>query len=216
MKKYLITILAVLSSSFAAVVTSSAQSANFSYNDGAGSPNSGSYLPGSSFTFAISLNFTAGGSVNNLEGVSYWFQQDQASPFYFSITSRDATGSGFDLLQTDPLGVQSLAPDNANDLGAIRSDFVGVGSGTYFVANITIAIDPGTAPGVYTLENVTSGPHTSFLFDDSGENSLAIPASSYTITVMQAVPEGGSTLALLGLALAGMVVGGRLWKLAGA
>ena len=112
--------------------------------------------------------------------------------------------------------MQSLAPDNADDLGAIRSDFVGVGSGTYFVANITIAIDPGTAPGVYTLENVTSGPKTSFLFDDTGENSLDIPASSYTITVMQAVPEGGSTLALLGLALAGMVVGGRLWKLAGA
>ncbi len=55
MKKYLIIVMAVLGSSFAAVATSSAQSANFAYNDGVGSPNAGIYLPGSSFTFSISL-----------------------------------------------------------------------------------------------------------------------------------------------------------------
>ena len=205
MKKYLITILAVLGSSLAAVATSSAQSASFSYNDGVGAPDAGTYTAGSSFTFSLSLNFLAGGSVTNLEGFSYWFQQDQASPFYFSITLRNASGSQFDLLQTDPLGVQSLAPDNADDLGALRSDFVGVGSGDYFVANITIAIDPGAAPGVYTLENVTSGPKTAFLYDDTGENGLEIPAALYTITVEpNTVPERGATLVFLGSAMAAL------------
>ncbi len=201
MKKYLITILAVLGSSFAAIATSSAQSANFSYNDGAGSPNSGSYLPGSSFTFAISLAFTPGGSVNNLAGVSYWFQQNNASPFYFSIAMRDATGSPFnDFL--NPLGTENLAPTNPTDLGGLVPYYPGgEGAGTYFIANITLSIDPSAAPGVYTIQNVISGGQTSVISDDAG-NTFDLPASAYTITVLpNAVPEGGATVVLLGTAV---------------
>ena len=37
-----------------------------------GVPNAGTYTPGSSFTFSINLGFTPGGSIVNLDGLSYW------------------------------------------------------------------------------------------------------------------------------------------------
>jgi hypothetical protein len=197
MKKLLITILAALSCSLAAVSTSSAQTANFIYNDGNGTPNAGSYTPGSSFTFSINLGFTPGGAITNLEGYSYWFQQNNPSPFYFAITLRDITGSMFTDLQTPAITYpQSLAPSNVKDLGALLPGPTGIGAGTYFVANITISIDPSALPGVYTLQNVTSGGKTAFIFNDTG-TGFAIPASAYTVTVLP-VPEPSSVAFVLG------------------
>ena len=60
MKTYLIAVMAALTLS-AGVGHAQAQSATFSYNDGNGAPNAGTYAPGSSFTFSISLAFTPGG-----------------------------------------------------------------------------------------------------------------------------------------------------------
>src|ERR1041385_4012152 len=97
-----------------------AQTANFIYNGGNGAPNAGTYHPGDSFTFSISLSFVPGGTITNLDGLSYWFQQKSpASPFISSITLRDVTGSQFADLQTAGLTYpQNLNPSNANDLGA--------------------------------------------------------------------------------------------------
>src|SRR5436305_7464617 len=78
MKKRLGIAIAVLGFVFAAVSAANAQTALFIYNDngaGGGTPSSGTYTPGSSFTFDISLTFAPGGSVANLGGLSYWFQQ---------------------------------------------------------------------------------------------------------------------------------------------
>jgi hypothetical protein len=61
------------------------------------------------------------------------------------------------------------------------------------VANITISIDPSALPGVYTLQNVTRGGKTAFIFNDTG-TGFAIPASAYTVTV-QPVPEPSSVRA---------------------
>ena len=197
MKKYLITVIAALACSFGAITTSSGQTANFIYNDGNGTPDAGSYTPGSSFTFSINLGFTPGGAILNLEGFSYWFQQNNASPFNFSITLRDITGSMFTDLQTPALTYpQSLAPSNVKDLGALLPGPTGIGAGTYFVANITISIDPSALPGVYTLQNVTSGGKTAFMFNDAG-TGFAIPASAYTVTVLP-VPEPGSIAFVVG------------------
>src|ERR1700720_1803923 len=141
-----------------------AQTALFIYDDGNGVPNAGTYTPGSSFTFAIDIAFTPGGSIANLEGLSYWFQQSNPGtpPYPFSITLRDVTGppvggvasgpSPFTDLQTPSLTYpQNLNPVNANDLGAAQP--VGpasLGTGTYFVANITISI-PLSAPTTGTF-----------------------------------------------------------------
>ncbi|MGI8435929.1 MAG: PEP-CTERM sorting domain-containing protein [Chthoniobacterales bacterium] len=205
MKKLLITALAVAGLGWGLGASASAQTANFIYNDNNGTPNAGTYTPGSSFTFSITLAFTPGGNIMNLEGLSYWFQQNEAAPFNFAITLRDATGSMFTDLQSPNLSYpQNLAPINPNDLGALLPGFTGVGAGNYFVANITISIDPGTALGVYTLQNATTTGRTSFIFNDAG-TGFAIPASLYTVTV---VPEPTS-LALAGLGLTGLLVVAR-------
>src|SRR6202012_601777 len=85
--------------------TTKAQSALFIYNDGNGVPNAGTYTPGSTFTFSITLTAQTGGTIQNLDGLSYWFQQTNPSiaPYPFSITLRDPTGSIFNSLQSPGL-----------------------------------------------------------------------------------------------------------------
>ena len=83
MKKHVMA--AVIAIGFLAVNSVSwGQTALFTYNDGGaggGLPNSGTYHPGDSFTFSITLAFTPGGTISNLDGVSYWLQQNSpASP----------------------------------------------------------------------------------------------------------------------------------------
>src|ERR1700719_4547057 len=190
MKKHLLVAIAALLSIFATVSVSKAQTALFIYDDGSGVPNAGTYTPGSSFTFSINLAFTPGGTVQNLDGLSYWFQQSFPSmaPFPFSITLRDVTGSQFTDLQTPGLTYpQNLNPVNPNDLGAaIPVNQSAVGAGTYFIADITVSI-PLNAPttGTFTISNTTSGGKTSVISDSFG-HTFAIPEADYTITM---IPE---------------------------
>ena len=197
MKKHLLAAAAAFTCMFAAISVSSAQTAVFSYDDHNVVPNAGTYTPGSSFTFSISLAFTPGGNVANLEGLSYWFeQQNPSAPFNFAITLRDVTGSQFTDLQTPGLTYpQSLAPQEAKDLGALLPTTPGLGAGSYLIANITISISPSAAPGTYVIENTTTGGKTSVITDDQG-HTFAIPQATYTITV---VPEpAAASLFILG------------------
>jgi hypothetical protein len=189
MKKHLWIVIAV-GCAWAMAARASAQTASFSYNDGNGTPNAGSYAPGSSFTFSITLNFTPGGNIADLNGFSYWFeQQSPTAPFNFAITNRNVTGSQFTFLQTPGLTYpQNMAPQNSSDLGGSVPGATGVGAGNYFVANLTISISPSAAPGTYLIENTTTGPKTSVLFDDFG-HGMNIPQATYSITI---VPEPGS------------------------
>jgi len=195
MIKHLLAALALFICIFSGTLAS-AQTASFSYNDGVGTPNAGTYTPGSSFTFAINLAFTPGGSVANLEGFSYWFeQQNPSAPFNFAITNRDTTGSMFTDVQSSPSYPQNMTPQNANDLGALLPNGQSaLGTGTYFVADLTISISASAAPGTYVIENTTTGGKTSQAFDSQG-HGVAIPQATYTITV---VPEP-SSLGLLAL-----------------
>src|SRR5947209_10113678 len=137
----------------ATVSITDAQTAVFGFNDNNGSPNSGTYNPGDSFTFSITLGFAPGGNIANLDGLSYWMeQQNPNAPFYFSITNRDVTGSMFTDLQTPHIVYpQNLTPQNNNDLGAFLPG-AGMGAGLYLIANLTIKIDASAAPGVYQIE----------------------------------------------------------------
>ena len=145
MKKQLLIAIALVLSVLGAA---NSQTALFIYNDNNGVPNAGTYTPGSSFTFDISLAFTPGGTIANLDGLSYWLTQNFPSiaPFPFSISLRDVTGSMFTDLQTPGLTYpQNLNPTNANDLGAaipagMPPGSEAVGAGTYFIASITVAI----------------------------------------------------------------------------
>src|SRR5436190_19950201 len=100
----------------------SAQTATFSYDDGNGVANAGTYTPGSSFSFSITLNFVPGGNIANLEALSYWFeQQNPNAPFYFAITSRNLSGSTFSIQNPTSITFpQNLTPQNSTDLGAFR------------------------------------------------------------------------------------------------
>ena len=198
MKKQFLIAIAVLVADLGAA---QAQTALFIYNDGlagGGTPNSGTYTPGSSFTFSINLGFVPAGSIANLDGLSYWFtQQSPASPTPFAITLRDVTTSMFTDLQTPGLTYpQNLSPTNANDLGAAipvgsPPGSEAVGAGTYFIANITVSI-PLSAPtsGTFVISNTTSGAKTSVISDSFG-HTFAIPEADYTITM---IPEPATWL----------------------
>ena len=189
MYKYLLTAIAALGLIFATGSTARAQTAVFGFDDHSGSPNSGTYMPGDSFTFSITLGFAPGGNVANVDGLSYWMeQQNPSAPFYFSITNRDVTGSMFTDLQTPHIVYpQNMTPQNASDLGAFLPG-AGIGAGAYFIANLTIQIDPSAAPGIYQIESTTTGGKTSIVTDDQG-HTFPITAAAYTITV---VPEPSS------------------------
>ena len=192
MKKQLLIAIALFSLVLGAA---QAQTALFIYNDGNGVPNAGTYTPGSSFTFSINLGFVPGGTVQNLDGLSYWLQQSMPSiaPFPFSITLRDVTGSQFTDLQTPGLTYpQNLSPVNANDLGAaIPVSSPAVGAGTYFIADITVSIALNApTTGTFVISNTTSGPKTSVISDSFG-HTFGIPEADYTITM---IPEPATWL----------------------
>lgn len=190
----------------------------FIFNDGSGVANEGTYAPGSSFTFSINLAFTPGGNVSNLEGLSYWFQQKTpaGAPFNFAITLRDVTGSPFTDLQTPGLTYpQNLNPANANDLGALlASGATPLGAGTYFVANITVSIDPSAAPGQYVIDDTLTGGKTSVITDSAG-HTFPIPEADYFIDV---VPEPATwitpALGVIALLLVQRRRISRLWRAA--
>jgi hypothetical protein len=171
----------------AAVPGLSAQTANFLFDDGNGPADAGSYPAGASFTLAINLSFAPGGRVANLLGLSYWFeQQSPLAPFYFSITNRNATGSQFTDLQTPGLTYpQALTPANANDLGALTKSGTGLGAGNYFIANLTISINPSAAPGTYIIENTSNAnAGNNSVITDAAGHTFGIPHTSYTLTVV--------------------------------
>jgi len=197
MKKQLMAAVAALVCTVAAAQMAWAQTATFVYNDGNGVPDAGTYSPGDSFTFSISLVFTSGGNISNLDGVSYWLQQQSpgGGPFIASVTLRDVTGSAFTDLQTPGLSYpQNLNPSNPNDLGgAIPSNQSALGSGgPYLVANITVQISGGAPTmGTFVLSQTLTGGKTSVISDSAG-HTFAIPEADYTITM---VPEPGTWIA---------------------
>ena len=134
------------------------------------------YVAGSSFTFDITLDFTSGGAIANLNGLSYWMNQNTpaGAPFVFAITLRDATGSLFTDLQTPGITYpQNMTPFNTSDLGALSTD--PHPTGAYFIAHITMSISGSAAAGVYTIGNTTVttpgvGGRISVMNDDQGHN----------------------------------------------
>jgi hypothetical protein len=213
MKKLCIAALAA-AALFTTTHVAPAQSAFFTYTN----VPSGPLAPGATFTIGVTLNFTAGGGITSVNGLSYWmYQQSPTSGFPFSITNRDVTSSLFtDLNSAFTAYPQRLDPISRNpngttvdtDLGALGDFNATNGTGTYFVSTLTFSLDLGAAAGIYTIGNTTvnspNGANFESVVNDANGDATPIGASTFTIAV---VPEP-STYALLavGAIVAGVAV----------
>ncbi len=201
-KKAVLILMTIAACFTSAIPTADAQTASFTFNDGNAPADQGWYPAGASFTLSVNLTFAAGGTVTNLAGLSYFFEQMSAiAPFYFSITNRDVTGSQFTFLQTPGMTYpQALTPSNPNDLGASTLSGTGIGDGNYFIANLAFAISPSAPVGTYIIESTTTGGKKSLITDDRG-HTLAIPKTTYTINVVpfkitSIMPDGSGNIVL--------------------
>ncbi len=182
-------------------------------NSGDLGPSAGTYTPGSSFTFDITLSVANSGTdpvANPINSISYWFETSALNNGYFSITNRNLTGSSFSDPQSTAFPQSIVAGGNANDLGATTPTNTSVATdNSYFIATITLAIAPNTPAGTYTISttNINSNPDHSktSTVGDTNFTRHNIAAATYTITV---VPEPAtlSLLALSGLGSFGLNV----------
>lgn len=174
-------------------------------------PSAGTYTPGSSFSFDITLAVTSGGNdpVPDVNALSYWFETSAANNSYFTITNRNLTASPLNDPQTPGITYPQAigAGGNPNDLGGTGD--TQTTNNSYFVATLTLQIAPNTPAGTYTIFTTTinsNGDHSkTSTVGDSNFTRHDLPAATYTITV---VPEPAtlSLLALSGLGSFGLNV----------
>ena len=187
-----------------------------SFDDHNGTANAGSYTPGQTFTFDITLAVANSGTdpVPNVTGLSYWFETSAVNNGFFTITARNITGSPFTDPQSNTFPQSIVKGGNANDLGATIADTNNPlpSNTSYFVATLTLQVAPNTPAGTYTISTTdfnsnanhsktsTAGDHVGTPPNDTF-NRHDIAATTYTITV---VPEP-ATLSLLALSGLGSV-----------
>ncbi len=230
--KKLLTIAAIaLACVFNSAPSASAQSGSLTFSNFSGS--NAARTRGSTFTFDITLNFTSGGNIANVQGLSFWLAQlaGPGGSFTLALTGRDTTGSLFQIVQTDntdlfgdpanpamnpprnmplsPINVQGAGspyPSQQNtDLGALSNS--ARATGAYLIAHMTMTIGNTATLGNYTIGNTTSTtPGVGgriSVYNDNQGTTAPISASSFTFTV---VPEPSSiALVAIGLMSAGAV-----------
>jgi hypothetical protein len=181
-----------------------------SFDDGGAGglgPSSGSYAPGSSFTFNINLAVANSGTdpVPNVNGFSLWFETSAANNSFFTITNRDLTNGTFQDPQGSPSFPEAIVKGgNATDLGAtLPPNQTMPSDASYFLETLTIKIAANTPAGTYTIFSTTNSSntdHSKTTAVGDGNFTRHEPVSAaYTITV---VPEP-ATLSLLGLGALG-------------
>ena len=177
------------------------------FDDHTGAPAAGTYAPGASFTFDITLAVANSGTdpVPSVTGLSYWFEISALNNSFFSITARNISGSPFTDVQSNSFPQSIVKGGNANDLGATTTGGTTVlpSNTSYFVATLTLQINPSTPAGTYVISTTDFNSNTDHSKTSTvGDGSFVrhdIAAASYTITV---VPEP-ATLSLLGLSALG-------------
>ena len=203
MKKHLLLTIMAL----AATARVACADVSFAFDDHTDDPtiigmdgNAGSYMPGDSFTFDITLTAnTANGGPMNLTGTSYWFETVMANETYFTITGRDFT-TGMSVFNKEiqrPSGpfnpAEAIVPGgNDSDLGAILPlDFdpppahqnpvpVDADGESYFIATLSIQINAATPPGTYTIQTTPGNPDNRSIASeqtDPGDPNTGTPPS---------------------------------------
>jgi hypothetical protein len=202
MKRFSHTTVIVLLCVLFGVSPAPGQTASFTYS---GVP-VGAVASGSSFTININLVFTAGGSIMDLNGLSYWMAQQGGTAFPFTITNRTTTGLFAELQSSGLTYPQTIDPISRNANGTFTSTDFGALSvnpqpnGTYPIASLTFSVG-NAAAGNYVIGNTTSltpgvGGRSSIVNDSEGD-TFAIASSTFSVAV---VPEPSSVAFLcLGL-----------------
>jgi hypothetical protein len=186
------------------------------FNDlgtGGGTSTSGTYMPGQTISFDISVMYSGYNSTGN----SFWFEVNNALAGTLTITGFTYGTTFVDPTQPNPTTVAFNTATGASagfmtetrDFGATINDFSMVpGPGTYFVGHITLTIAAGAPLGSFVLQSTVTSPHTSEVssFDGTNFADNNLPAEQYMITI---VPEP-TTLALIGLtAVGGAIIAHR-------
>ena len=143
-------------------------SQSFSFDDGIGPGNAGTYSPNDHFSVDLYLTFSG----YNCTGFDLWLETTaNAAPhimltdFTYGTTFVDPTQPfagpiGFTLLESTGL----YTTPNPSDFGATQNppyETSAVPPGTYFVGNLGISAEQGHAPGVYVLRTDATLPHAS-------------------------------------------------------
>ena len=195
----------------ALLATPARANVSLSLSDGDATPASRIVVPGSTFTLTASLLSTT----ESITGVDYYLQATGAASGKFRITDRNIGASPFsDLVKANAgdnganpgiadLTVSLLNPRNGLDLGASISNVnVPVPAGNYLLADFTISVPSGLAPGTYVIATAsdtgTGWVAQAPLFNESAFSQHG----SFSVIVnppLTPIPEPTSGLILTGI-----------------
>ena len=180
-----------------------------SYDDHTGVPDAGTYMPGESFTFDITLTITNTGTqpMEGIAGFNLWFATAAASTGLFRITANDFPASS-PFTEHDailPMGGELIrATGNVSSLGGKKPTPDGWASPpnsptntSFWVTTIAIQLDSSVQPGNYSIFSTVSSAKFSNAYEGvftptgPGGPFVGLPATPYFITI---VPEPATWL----------------------
>ena len=139
---------------------------------GGGTATSGTYAPGSTFSFDVHLTF--GGY--NSRGVAFWLETNATFGPFLAVTGVAYSSAFPHPIETMPNPALFLSSTGASpgyytedrDLGSL-TDTPTVPPDTYFIAHISFSIAAGAPPGTYDLALTTVAPRNSVVIGFDGK-----------------------------------------------